>query len=145
MFIAGGDAEKEADDFKKNELETWTKKLVVASPTFKVNTIVSAHNNVDKYKTILEDSAQKVGLILSKKKVKNLTVRNVQASRALSPLPISQYAQEEWKMNEHAFKSSVGLLPDINKTPMKPSGNREESNFNRNLPRNQKSQVSRKI
>ena len=57
MFIAGGDAEKEADDFKKNELETWTKKLVVASPTFKVNTIVSAHNNVDKYKTILEDSA----------------------------------------------------------------------------------------
>ena len=108
----------------------------MASPTFKVNTIVSGHNNVDKYKTILEDSAQKVGLILSKKKVKNLTVRNVHASRALSPLPISQYAEEQWKMNEHAFKSSVGLLPDINKTPMKPSGKREESDFNRNLPRN---------
>jgi hypothetical protein len=53
VFVAGGDAEKELEDYRKSELEKWTKKLVVASPTFKVNTIVSAHSNVDKYKTIL--------------------------------------------------------------------------------------------
>ena len=53
VFVAGGDAEKELEDYRKSELEKWTKKLVVESPTFKVNTIVSAHSNVDKYKTIL--------------------------------------------------------------------------------------------
>jgi len=65
------------------------KKVIVACNKFKVNTIVTENHNVYKYRSILQDSAKKVGIILSKKKLQNLTGRNVSASRAVSPLPIS--------------------------------------------------------
>ena len=49
-----------------------TKKLI---PNFSVSMVVSQHNEVDNYKPILEDSAKKIGLILSKKKHNNLKNR----------------------------------------------------------------------
>lgn len=73
--MQGGDADKELFEYKKRELENFTSKVVVESTQFKVNTIISYNNNLDKYKPILEDSAKKVGIILGQKKFKTLTKR----------------------------------------------------------------------
>jgi hypothetical protein len=79
VFVAGGDAEKEYEDYLKAERDAWEKKVVVANKNFKVNKIVGKHNHLDKYKPILQEDAQKLGLVLSKKKLKSLTSRNIHA------------------------------------------------------------------
>jgi predicted secreted protein len=75
VFVSGGDAEKEAEDYRKNEQNLFSKKVVVDSLQFKVNTIVKKHDLVDKYKLILEDPPKKNGLSLSKKQLRNMTLR----------------------------------------------------------------------
>ena len=89
VFVAGGDAEKEYEDYLKAEKDKWEEKVVVDSKNFKVNTIVPKHNNLDKFKPILQDQAKKMGLVMGKKKLKTLTSRNIHAEQRLSVPPIS--------------------------------------------------------
>ena len=134
MFVSGGDAEKELEDYKKLQLEKFAKKVVVDSLQFKVNTIVKGHSSAStaKYKSMLDDTAKKQGLLLSKKQLKVLTSAQIQAQRSLSPLPIGQFSTDGYRPNEFEFKSSKGLLPDINRTPInKHDGSHESRNFNR--------------
>lgn len=135
VFVSGGDAEKELEDYKKLQLEKFAKKVVVDSLLFKVNTIVKGGRNNDssaKYKSMLDDTAKKQGLLLSKKQIKVLNNAQIQAQRSLSPVPIGQFSGETYRPNEFEFKSSRSLLPDINRTPInKHDGSHESRNFNR--------------
>jgi len=64
--------EPESELFELLKKEEFNKKLI---PNFSVSMVVSQHNEIDKFKPILEDSAKKIGLILSKKKHNNLKNR----------------------------------------------------------------------
>ena len=56
---------KEEAEQRQREIDEFNKKVVVENKVFKVNTIVSESNNVDKYREIRQDPVKKVGLRLS--------------------------------------------------------------------------------
>lgn len=86
---------KEETEQRQREINEFNKKVVVESKVFKVNTIVSESNNVDKYREIRQDPVKKVGLRLSSKKLKHLVKRQLQSINKEAPAsPISAFSFE---------------------------------------------------
>ena len=64
-----------------------------------------------------QDPINKVGLRLGQKKLKELTARNILATKGLSDVPISSFSQEQYIMNEGVVKPMKAKL-DSTKTPI---------------------------
>ena len=95
VFISGDDMVKEEAEQRQREIDEFNKKVVVENKVFKVNTIVSESNNVDKYREIRQDPVKKVGLRLSSKKLKHLVKRQLQSVSKEAPAsPISAFSYE---------------------------------------------------
>ncbi len=119
---------KEEAEQRQREIDEFNKKVVVESKVFKVNTIVSESNNVDKYSEIRQDPVKKVGLRLSSKKLKHLVKRQLQSVSKEAPAsPISAFSFEPFSQTPQ--KPTSGLLPNITMTPRLKDGTHEQKNF----------------
>ena len=117
VFISGDDMVKEMAELKQKEKEDFEKKVVVANQHFFVNTRVAASHQIDKHASMRQDPINKVGLRLGQKKLKELTARNILATKGLSDVPISSFSQEQYIMNEGVVKPMKAKL-DSTKTPI---------------------------
>ena len=66
--------------------------MVVESEEFIVNKMVKTNHILDKYHGLLEDPVQRPGLKLKKTKLKNLTEKNISATKSVLPSPIGQFS-----------------------------------------------------
>ena len=123
-------AEEQA--LKRSEMDVWNRKLVVDNKHFRVNTKPVESQQTEKYRGLREESVKKIGLRLATSRVNELVQRQVLATKIVSNPPISANALcEDFQENQTAYKPQKGLLPDFNKTPVQPNGNRYHENFNR--------------
>ena len=74
---------------KQKIKDDWEKKVVVDNKHFNVNTRVTKSHQVDKHNSIRQDPIAKVGLRLGQKKIRELTARQIMATKGLSEIPIS--------------------------------------------------------
>ena len=65
---------------KQKEIEEFEKKVVVANKHFSVNT-QQGKGQMDKYKNMLTEPVQKIGLRLGQKRLRELTGRQIMASK----------------------------------------------------------------
>ena len=69
VFISGDNMEKEMADAKKREQEIEEAKIIVANKHFVVNTRVPASNQTIKYRGMLQDPPNRIGLSLRKSRL----------------------------------------------------------------------------
>ena len=89
---------------KQKELADFERKVVVANKHFFVNTKVVKTQQTDKFKGILKDPVQKVGLRLSKNRLTQMAGRQIAATKSMKDLPVSFMMKEAYIMNEQATK-----------------------------------------
>ena len=102
---------------------------------------------MDKKNSILQDQAAKIGLRLGQKRLRELTGRQVMASKELTNPPVAMFSQEKYVMNEFVMKPLKTKL-DTTKTPMNRSmGAKETLDFVRYAKRDvsNKTAVSKKV
>lgn len=97
IFISGDDMIKELAEMKQKEIDDFNKKVVVASTTFKVNTVEKRQvAQLDRFRNIREDAVDKIGLRHSKKRVTQLVARQILAPRAVEDAPVSMHKEEKY-------------------------------------------------
>ena len=106
VFISGDDMVKEMALQKQKEIDDFEKKVVVDNKHFSVNTRVLDSHQMIKKNSLLQDQAVKIGLRLGQKRLRELTSRQILASKELSNPPVSVFSQERFKMNE-------GVVPPL--------------------------------
>lgn len=99
VFISGDDMVKEMAEQKQKEIDDFNKKVVVDNKHFYVNTRVQQTHQMSKKNSMLQDQAAKIGLRLGQKRLRELTARQVMASKELTNPPVSVFSTEQFKMN----------------------------------------------
>ena len=109
--------EKEMADIKKKEQEEYERKIVVANKHFTVNTRVPASNQSIKYRGMLQDPPNRIGLQLKKSRLAQMASRQLGTTKSLRDFPVSAMMKEPYVMNEQAPKPLKNKL-DTTKTPL---------------------------
>lgn len=131
VFISGDDMVKEMAEMKQKEIDDFENKVVVKNKHFYVNTRVQQSHQMDKKNSLLQEQAVKIGLRLGQKRLRELTARQVIASKDLTNPPVAMFSQEKYIMNEGVMKPMKAKF-DANQTPMVRSlGAQETSDFTR--------------
>ena len=121
---------KEMAELKQKEIDDFEKKVVVANKHFGVNTKQGSHQ-MDKYKSMLTDPVQKIGLRLSQKRIRDMTARQILTTKTTEQPPVSVFSQETYIMNEGVVKPLKTKL-DNTKTPHnRLLGHQETKDFQR--------------
>ena len=86
---------------------------------------------MDKYKSMLTDPVQKIGLRLSQKRIRDMTARQILTTKTTEQPPVSVFSQETYIMNEGVVKPLKTNL-DTTKTPHnRLLGHQETKDFSR--------------
>ena len=125
VFISGDDMMREMAELKRKQQEDFDNKVVVDSQYFRVNTRVQQSHQINKNKGILEGEVSKVGLRLGQRRMRELTGRQILASKVLANPPVSVFSKESFKQNEYALQPMKTQL-DTTKTPLNRSLNMPE-------------------
>lgn len=80
---------KEMQELKQREIDAWEKKVVVDNKHFNVNTREQQSHQLTKNRTVLEEKAQKIGLRLGQRRLKELTARHILATKEMTQPPVS--------------------------------------------------------
>mmetsp|Transcript_39149 Transcript_39149/g.51211 ORF Transcript_39149/g.51211 Transcript_39149/m.51211 type:complete len:197 (+) Transcript_39149:2776-3366(+) len=129
VFISGDDMVKEMAELKQKEIDDFNKKVVVSSKHFNVNTRVQATHQMSKKNSILQEPAIKIGLRLGQKRLRELTARQVVASKELTNPPVSVFSTEKYIMNG-GVPPPMKVTVDFTKTPFNRSlGLNEATDF----------------
>jgi hypothetical protein len=87
----------------------------VANKHFSVDTKLGSDQQ-SKYKNMLHDPVQKIGLRMGQKKLRELTARQIMATKTTEQPPVSVFSKEQYIMNEGVVKPMKTKLDDT-KTP----------------------------
>ena len=93
VFISGDDMVKEMAELKQKEIDDFEKKVVVANKHFSVDTKLGSDQQ-SKYKNMLHDPVQKIGLRMGQKKLRELTARQIMATKTTEQPPVSVFSKE---------------------------------------------------
>lgn len=138
---------KEMAELKQREIDEFEKRVVVENKHFHVNTRVAASHQMNKNKSLLEDKAAKIGLRLGQKRLRELTGRQIVATKEMTQPPVSVFSKEKFIMNEGVVKP-MKVKIDETMTPFNRSlGKNEATDFLRYSKRNvmTKSPTSNKV
>jgi len=95
---------KEMAEMKQKEIKDFENKVVVKNKHFYVNTRVQQSHQMDKKNSLLQEQAVKIGLRLGQKRLRELTARQVIATKELTNPPVAMFSQEKYIMNEGVMK-----------------------------------------
>ena len=136
VFISGDDMVKEMAELKQRGVDDFKKKVVVASEHFHVNTRVQHSHQLQKNKSMLEDQAAKIGLRLGRERLRELTGRQILATKEMTQPPVSVFSQEAFKMNGGVVPPLKTKL-DATRTPLnRMTARNEPADFTRYSKRN---------
>ena len=100
-----------------------------------------------KNKSLMEDPAQKIGMRLGNRRLRELNTRQIVATKEMTQPPVSVFSQEMFKMNEGVMPP-LKVKADATMTPLnRTMGSRETQDFLRYSKRNVmvKSPTSNKV
>lgn len=103
--LSAVERQKRTLEAKSKEKEEWTRKLVVDDPNLHVSLRPIGLAVTDKYKSLLADPANRVGLKLPAKYLKDKVVKR---DEAVQQLPISFNLEEE-KLDRHLIEKRLRL------------------------------------
>ena len=132
VFISGDDMVKEMAEQKQKEIDNFNSKVVVDSKHFSVNTRVQQSHQMQKKNSMLQEPAVKIGLRLGQKRLRELTGRQVMATKELTNPPTAQFALEKFVYNESVNAVKMKEKIDLSMTPFnKKTGMHEVTDFAR--------------
>lgn len=110
---------KEMAALRQKEIDDFNKKVVVENKHFFVHT---RNNNLpqhqlDRQRDIREDPVKKLGLRLNQKKLRELTARNIMATKDVPEMPVSVLSKEVYVPGEAEVPPLKTRL-DLGKTPV---------------------------
>ena len=126
VFISGDDMVKEMAEQKQKEIDDFNKKVVVDNKHFHVNTRVQQTHQMSKKNSMLQDQAAKIGLRLGQKRLRELTARQVMASKELTNPPVSVFSTEQFKMNGGVPEPMKATM-NLDMTPYRHNSNVHET------------------
>lgn len=122
---------KEMAQQKLREIKEFEGKVVVDSKHFAVNTRVQQSHQMQKKNSMLQEPAVKIGLRLGHKRLREMTGRQVLASKELTNPPVSSFSLGKFVNNER-HSSPIKVKMDLTKTPFdRKKGANEMSDFTR--------------
>ena len=86
--------EREMAADKKKEQDEFERKIMVANKHFAVNTRVPASNQTIKYRGMLQDPPNRIGLQLKKSRLAEMSRRQIGATKSLKEMPVSAMMKE---------------------------------------------------
>lgn len=119
VFISGDDMVKEMTALKQKEIDDFNKKIVVENKHFFVHT----RNNelpqhvLDRQSDIREGDVKKLGLRLNHKKLRELTGRQILATKDVPEMPVSVLSKEPFVPGEAGHVPPMKAKLDLTKTP----------------------------
>lgn len=128
VFISGDDMVAEEARDKAKEKQAWHDKVVVKSTHFGVNTRSAKSHQMDKFKSIRQGDAVKVGIQLHDTKLKKLKNRQITTNKYVQDPPVSMMAlHEEYRANEQEIQASKVL--DMNRHCLNHDGTLQNRDF----------------